>query len=387
VKRIVILGSTGSIGRAAVEIIRSAPDRFEVVGLAAGRNAGEMIRQLEEFPAARFTMRDGEALAAVTERAASAADRAVGYGGEAMVALITETAPDLVLNALVGISGLVPTMTALEAGYPVALANKETLVAAGELIAPFLERNGELVLPVDSEHFSLSRCLRGYGDDTREIILTASGGPFYGRDPADLAGVAVSDVLDHPTWKMGKKVTVDSAHLLNKGLEVIEAHWLFRFPLERIRVVIHPQSLVHAIIRLRDGSMLSHIAPADMRLPIAGALHHPDVYDFPWKSLGLDELGTIEFIPFESGQYPAFDLAIVAAEAGGTAPAVLNAADEAAVGAFLAGRIGFLDIIAWIEEALSAHRVKPVRALDDVLAADRWARDFLAERHSRAERG
>ncbi len=382
-KRIVILGCTGSIGSATVEIIEQNREDFEVVGLAAGGNAEAMERQLCIFPHARFAMKDEDALSRVTERNASYAGRCVGWGDEALVALITETAPDLVVNALVGISGLVPTVTALKKGCPVALANKESLVAGGEIIAPYIARNRDLVIPIDSEHFSVSRCLRGYIDEAVEIILTASGGPFYGTNRAELRDVSVDRVLDHPTWKMGSKVTVDSAHLLNKGLEVIEARWLFGFPLEKIRVVVHPQSIVHAIIRLRDGSMISHLAPADMRLPIMGALYHPAVREFPWKSLGLDEFGALQFIPLGEREYPAFDLAIHAAEAGGTVPAVLNAADEVAVDAFLAGAIRFLDIIDWIEEALSAHRAKHVRSLEDVLEADRWAREFLAKQHAK----
>ncbi len=380
-KRIVILGSTGSIGCAAVEIAGQARDDFEVVGLAAGENDEEMARQLGMFTHARFAMKNEQALANVTRRDGSFDGRAAGYGREALVALIVETAPELVVNALVGIAGLVPTVTALEAGCPVALANKESLVTAGEVIAPFIARDRNLILPVDSEHFSVSRCIRGYVDEVEEIILTASGGPFYGKNSAELADVSVEEVLDHPTWKMGNKVTVDSAHLLNKGLEVIEAHWLFGFPFERIRVLVHPQSIVHSIVRLKDGSLLSHIAPADMRLPIMGALYHPGMCDFPWKSLGLDELGRLEFMPVGRGEFPAFDLAIGAAETGGTAPAVLNAADEVAVSAFLSGTIRFLDIIGWIEEALAAHRVQPVDTLDDVLDADRWTREFLMRHH------
>jgi len=381
VKRIVILGSTGSIGRAAAEIVQQARDDFEVVGLAAGENAGEMARQLMAFPRARFAMKNAAALSNVTRRDGSLAGRAAGYGRDALVALVTETSPDLVVNALVGIAGLVPTITALENGCPIALANKESLVTAGAIIAPFIARDRNLVLPVDSEHFSVSRCLRGYADEVEEIILTASGGPFYGRDRAGLADVSVEEVLDHPTWIMGNKVTVDSAHLLNKGLEVIEAHWLFDFPLEKIQVLIHPQSIVHSIVRLRDGSMLSHLAPADMRLPVMGALYHPRMCDFPWKSLKLGELGTLEFVPLERKEFPAFDLAIGAAEAGGTVPAVLNAADEVAVGAFLSGEIRFLDIVDMIENALAAHHGGPVRTLDDVLEADRWTREFLKQRY------
>ncbi|MCK4236558.1 MAG: 1-deoxy-D-xylulose-5-phosphate reductoisomerase, partial [Candidatus Krumholzibacteria bacterium] len=339
-KRIVILGSTGSIGRSAVEIIERAAEDFEVVGLAAGRNVDELGRQLELFPRARFAMRDASALSLLIEENNSFRDRQIGYGMEAIEALIAETSPDLVINALVGISGLIPTLKALELECCVALANKESLVTAGELIAGIISKRPDLIIPVDSEHFSISRCLYGYSSDAVEITLTASGGPFYEREFSELQNVSIEEVLDHPTWKMGRKVTVDSAQLLNKGLEVIEAHWLFNFPYSAIKVVIHPQSFVHSIVRLRDGSLLAHIGPADMRLSIMNALYFPEIREFPWKSLELEEMGRIEFAPLRRDRFPAFRLALEAAEAGGTATAVLNAADEIAVEAFLAGKIG-----------------------------------------------
>jgi 1-deoxy-D-xylulose-5-phosphate reductoisomerase len=382
-KRVVILGSTGSIGRSTLEILDRARGEFDVCGLAAGDNVEELARQLERFPGARFSVRNGAAVAAAS-KGRDVAGRAAGYGDEGIEALIRETKPDIVVNALVGISGLRPTMTALDLGCTVALANKETLVTAGELISRRLPRDSGAIIPIDSEHFSLSRCLRGYRDETVEIVLTASGGPFYGKRHADLAGVAVEQVLDHPTWKMGPKVTVDSATLLNKGFEVIEARWLFRFPYEAIKVVVHPQSIVHSIVRLRDGSLIAYLGPADMKLPIMSALYYPEVREFPWRTLGLDELGRLEFAPLSRDQYPAFALALEAAERGGTAPAVLNAADEVAVAAFLAGRIGFLSIVSWLEEALGAHAARPIDTLDDVFEADRWTREFLAMRHREA---
>jgi 1-deoxy-D-xylulose-5-phosphate reductoisomerase len=382
-KRIVILGSTGSIGRSALEILDRARGEFEVAGLAAGDNVKELARQLERFPGARFSARDGAAAGAMS-RNRDLAGRAVGYGDEGIEALIRETKPQIVINALVGIAGLRPTMTALELGCTVALANKETLVTAGELISARFSGDAQAIIPIDSEHFSLARCLRGYKDETVEIILTASGGPFNGRRMADLADVTVEQVLNHPTWKMGPKVTVDSANLLNKGLEVIEAHWLFHFPYPAIKVVVHPQSIVHSIVRLRDGSLIAHLGPADMKLPLMSALYFPEVREFPWRSLGLEELGRLEFAPLSRDEYPAYSLALAAAERGGTAPAVLNAADEVAVTAFLAGRIGFLSIVSWIEEALGAHETRPIGALDDVLEADRWTREFLARRHREA---
>jgi len=382
-KHVVILGSTGSIGRSALEILDRARGEFDVRGLAAGDNVEELARQLERFPGARFSARNGAAVAAASEKR-DVSGRAAGYGDEGIEALIRETKPDIVVNALVGISGLRPTMTALELGCTVALANKETLVTAGELISRRLPRDSGAIIPIDSEHFSLSRCLRGYRDETVEIVLTASGGPFYGRRHADLAGVTVEQVLDHPTWKMGPKVTVDSATLLNKGFEVIEARWLFRFPYEAIKVVVHPQSIVHSIVRLRDGSLIAYLGPADMKLPIMSALYYPEVREFPWRALELDEMGRLEFAPLSRDQYPAFALALEAAERGGTAPAVLNAADEVAVAAFLGGRIGFLSIVSWLEEALGAHAARPIDTLDDVFEADRWTREFLARRHREA---
>ena len=380
-KKIVILGSTGSIGRAAVEIILHAPEDFEITGLAAGNNIGELGMQLRGFPGARFALRDEDAHAKLLAEDSDLAARSAGTGPEGLIGLISDPKPDLVINSLVGIAGLVPTVTALEAGCDVALANKESLVTGGEIIDRLIETSGARVIPIDSEHFSLSRCLKGHEDETVEIILTASGGPFFGRDLADLRNVTVEQVLDHPTWKMGKKVTVDSAHLLNKGLEVIEAHWLFGYGYDSIGVVIHPQSRVHGLTRLRDGSLMAHLGPADMKLPIISALYHPGMVKFPWEQLSLEELSRLDFHTFEPERYPAFELAMEAARRGGTAPAVLNAADEAAVEAFLAGRIGFLDIIDWIEQALAAHKTGTSGSVEDVLEADCWTREFLIERY------
>jgi len=380
-KKIVILGSTGSIGKAAIEIISNAPDDFDVTGLAAGNNIGELGLQLREFAGSRFALRDQDAFARLLAEDADLKERSTGTGTEGLIGLLSDPRPDLVINALVGVAGLVPTVRALEAGCDVALANKESLVTGGEIVDRLTEKGAASVIPVDSEHFSLARCLKGHEDETREIILTASGGPFFGRELAELKDVTVSQVLDHPTWKMGKKVTVDSAHLLNKGLEVIEAHWLFGFDYESIGVVIHPQSRVHGITRLRDGSLMAHLGPADMKLPIISSLYHPGMVQFPWEQLSLEERSRLDFYTFKPERYPAFALAMEAARNGGTAPAVLNAADEAAVEAFLAGKIGFLDIIDWIEQALSAHTVGPAATVEEVLAADSWAREYLMEKH------
>ncbi len=386
-KSVVILGSTGSIGRSAIEIVKRSRDRFVVTGLGAGRNTALLAEQLEIFPEARFVTAESNGIGEVNRLSPSSAGRASGHGQSGIEALIEESEPDIVINGLVGIAGLRPTLWALEAGSDVALANKETLVTAGELVIAKAREAGRNIIPIDSEHFSLSRCLRCNRDETVEIILTASGGPFYGRSLDELKDVTIEEVLDHPTWSMGKKVTVDSAHLLNKGLEVIEAHHLFGFPYESIKVVMHPQSLVHSLTRFRDGSMLAHLGPADMRLPIMNALFHPEIVEFPWQVLDLEDIGKLEFHPIDDERFPAFRLAMEAAGAGGTAPTVLNAADEIAVEAFLGGRIGFLDVVAWIEQALEGHEPAPLDTIEDVFEADRWTREFLAGKHGTAHPG
>lgn len=377
----VILGSTGSIGRAAAEIAARAPEDFVITGLAAGSNSTELKKQLGMFPEARFSLRDESNLSDLIGRDSSLGSRNTGTGEEGLLTLLEETSADIVVNALVGISGLLPTIKALDMGCSVALANKEALVTGGRLIIDMIHSEPGRIIPVDSEHFSLSRCLYGTRGDTVGIILTASGGPFYKRDFNSLADVTVEEVLDHPTWKMGKKVTVDSALLLNKGLEVIEAHWLFGFPYDSIDVVIHPQSLIHSLTRMKDGSLLAHLGPTDMRLPLMNAMYYPEIKDYPWKTLSMKDLGSLEFVPFDPVRYPAFELTLQAGKAGGIAPTVLNAADEVAVATFLSGRIGFLTIIEWIEEALNAFTNISNESVDDILEADRWTRNLLSERY------
>jgi 1-deoxy-D-xylulose-5-phosphate reductoisomerase len=382
VKRVIILGSTGSIGKSAVDVILQDPGEFEVVGLAAGKNVDKMSEQLDMFPGALFCMEDKESVLAVEGRNSFYRHRVAGVGQDGMEKMIVDTSPDLVINALVGIAGLRPTLKTLSIGCQLALANKESLVTGGELISAMDKDIMGNIIPVDSEHFSISRCLRGYQGEVEEVILTASGGPFFGRDMSSLRDVTVDEVLDHPTWSMGRKVTVDSALLINKGLEVIEAHYLFDFPLDRINVVIHPQSKVHSFVRLSDGSLLAHLSPPDMRLPLMSALYYPEIHPFHWDDLSLELIQNLEFYPLHREQYPAFDLVLRAIQQGGTTPVVLNAVDELAVGAFLRRRIGFLDIILWIDEALSAHRPAKIECLDNILEADRWARDFISRNHS-----
>jgi 1-deoxy-D-xylulose-5-phosphate reductoisomerase len=296
------------------------------------------------------------------------------------VRLVAETGADLVLNAIVGSAGLGPTIVALTEGIDVALANKESLVVGGELVMALSEATGAQLIPVDSEHSALHQLIDGEQPGTIErLTLTASGGPFRGRSRAELAGVTVAEALRHPTWAMGGKITIDSATLMNKGLEVIEAHWLFGTPYDRIDVVVHPQSIVHALVGLCDGATLAHLGHPDMRVPIAYALHHPDRVDVPVRALDLAEVGSLAFEPPDVDAFPCLRLAREAAEAGGTATCVLNAANEVAVHAFLGDRLDFMGIPAVIERTLEQLPAKRVHSFDTLYAADAEARRVAAE--------
>ena len=357
VKRVLILGCTGSIGVQALDVIDGADDMV-CVGLATGSRVDEMLAQA----AARDI--------AVTSAAA-------GGGSVAHTAdlgeLIDASEPDIVLNAVVGAAGLPPTLAAIERGIPVALANKESLVAGGDLVAAAQARSGAMLVPVDSEHSALFQLIEGV-DRARVVrgVLTASGGPFRGRSAADLAAVTVADALAHPTWTMGAKITVDSATLMNKGLEVIEAHHLFDLSYDDIEVVVHPQSSIHAMVRLEDGSLITHMGPPDMRVPIWYALRWPEP---PPVREEMSLLGTtLTFEKPDETAFPCLRLAREAGIEGGTAPAVLNAANEVAVAAFLEGRIAFMDIPAAVDRALQSVPAVPAESLDAVLEADAMAR-------------
>jgi len=353
VKRIAVLGATGSIGRQALDIIDAHPE-LEVCALASGSN----------------------------ELDALAAERGVDHvqvGGD-LTALLDNAAPDVVLNAVVGFAGLPATIWALEGGVTLALANKESLVAAGDLALAARERGGGLLLPVDSEHSALYQLLEGREPETiGSVVLTASGGPFRGRTRADLQTVTRADALKHPTWQMGPKITVDSASLANKGLELIEAHFLFALPYHRIEIVVHPTSVVHAIVRLRDGSALAHLGYPDMRVPISFALTYPERATTPVEPLDFSEGLSLEFEPPDPETFPLLALARRAGESGGTYPCAYNAANEVAVQAFLAGRIPFLGLAGVVEETLAAMDGAPAADLDELVEADAAARR-LAER-------
>jgi 1-deoxy-D-xylulose-5-phosphate reductoisomerase len=369
VRRILIVGSTGSIGTQALDVIgRSA--ELEVVGLAASQSFELLVEQAARHGVDRVALADPDAAA----RAAEHSEIEVLAGPEGLVELITDSDCDLVLNALVGSAGLGPTVAALGEGIDLALANKESLVVGGELVMALAEATGAQLIPVDSEHSALHQLLAGERPGTVDrLVLTASGGPFRGR--TDLDGVTREEALAHPTWEMGGKITIDSATLMNKGLELIEAHHLFGTPYQRIDVVVHPQSIVHALVHLNDGASLAHLGYPDMRVPISYALHYPERADVPVRTLDLAELGALTFESPDAGTFACLRLAREAAEGGGTAPCVLNAANEVAVHAFLRGEIGFTGIARVIESTLSELPAQPVRHFSDLYEADSAARE------------
>jgi 1-deoxy-D-xylulose-5-phosphate reductoisomerase len=370
-KRVLILGSTGSIGEQALDVIANS-EELEIAGLSANRDWERLLSQARDAGTSLLALCDPEAAAT----AQSHADHArVLPGEEGIRTLITDAEPDLVLNAIVGTAGLGPTIVALTEGIDVALANKESLVVGGELVTALAEAAEARILPVDSEHSALHQLLRGEGPGTVErLVLTASGGPFRGR--TDLTGVTPQEALDHPTWEMGGRITIDSATLLNKGLELIEAHHLFGIPYERIDVVIHRQSIVHALIELNDGAQLAHLGHPDMRVPISYALHEPERADVTVPRLDLAAVGELSFEEPDLDTFPCLRLAREAGVAGGTAPCVLNAADEVAVAAFLAGTISFEAIPSVIAATLETVEPEPITHFDDLYAADARAREI-----------
>jgi 1-deoxy-D-xylulose-5-phosphate reductoisomerase len=374
VRRILIVGSTGSIGTQALDVVERSAD-LEVVGLAAASSWQLLSEQAARYGVQRVALADPDAAA----RAAEHADLEVLAGPEGLVELITGADCDLVLNALVGSAGLGPTVAALGEGIDLALANKESLVVGGELVTALAEATGAQIIPVDSEHSALHQLIAGERPGTVErLVLTASGGPFRGRD--DLEGVTREEALAHPTWSMGGKITIDSATLMNKGLELIEAHHLFGVPYARIDVVVHPQSIVHALVHLNDGASLAHLGYPDMRVPISYALHHPERADVPVAALDLAQVGALTFEEPDSRTFTCLRLAREAAEAGGTAPCVLNAANEVAVHAFLSDELSFTGIARVIEGTLAELPAQPVRHFSDLYRADTQAREVARSR-------
>jgi len=377
-KRLTILGSTGSIGTSTIDVIASRPGEFRVVALAAGRNVARLVAQARALAPELVAVAD-EADARACASQLPAATRVV-CGRDGLVEAARYPEADLVVCGLVGAVGIEPTYAAVDAGKDVALANKEALVAAGEFVMARAAATGALILPVDSEHNALHQCLRGENpDEIKALWLTASGGPFRGWSREALASATPEQALLHPTWVMGRKITIDSATLMNKGLEVIEARWLFGVGPDRIRVVVHPGSVVHSLVEFADGSFKAQLGATDMRHPIQYALTYPRRLSSALKPFDLVAAGPLRFEAPDIERFPCLALAYEALQCGGAAPAVANAANEVAVAAFLAGRAGFLDIPAAIRGALDRHRDAPAATLEDILAADRLARKTAAD--------
>jgi 1-deoxy-D-xylulose-5-phosphate reductoisomerase len=376
-KRLLILGSTGSIGTQALDVCARERERFELVGLSAERSWEALVAQADEHGVRRIALADADAAASA---AAAWPDGEVLAGAEGLVRLVVESGAELALNALVGSAGLGPTVATLGEGIDLALANKESLVVGGELVGALAEATGARIVPVDSEHTALHQLIAGQPPGAVErLTITASGGPFRGRTRAQLADVTVAQALAHPTWAMGGKITIDSATLMNKGLELMEAHHLFGMPYERIDVVVHPQSLIHGLIGLADGAMLAHIGPRDMRIAISYALHGGESVELPLAPLDLARVGELTFEAVDLDAFPCLRLARAAAEVGGTAPCVLNAANEVAVHAFLDGRLPFVGIARTIEHTLERLPAERVSSFESLYEADRRARAVAGE--------
>jgi len=372
-RKIAILGATGSVGSSALDLIERSPDRFEVVALTAAVNSEALAAAARRTGAKLAVVADECRLSDLQARLAGTGCRAAA-GREALIEAAAGEA-DLVLAAIVGCAGLEPVMAAVEAGRIVALANKEALVTAGALMTDSALRNGATLLPVDSEHNAIFQCLAGSrGGDVSRIILTASGGPFRTASAEKMRGATPAEAVAHPNWSMGAKISVDSATLMNKGLELIEAHYLFRLPSDRIDILIHPQSVIHSLVEFIDGSMLAQLGCPDMRIPIAYALAWPERMATPAPRVDLSSIASLDFEAPDLERFPALRLAREALQAGGAAPIVLNAANEVAVASFLAGRIGFADIAAIVERALGESRAAGPASISDVLEIDRMTR-------------
>ena len=379
--RLAILGSTGSIGRSALAVVDAYPDRLAVVGLAAGANSALLATQVQHHRPQVVAMATSHALDQARQTFAPHRPALLGSGSDGLIAVATHPDVDTVLCASSGTAALEAVLAAIEAGKRIALANKEVLVMAGAIVTAAAARKQVPILPVDSEHNAIHQCLHGRNpDEVLRLILTASGGPFRGHSAAALKNVGPDDALQHPTWRMGRKITIDSATLMNKGLEVIEARWLFGVGADQIDVVIHPQSVVHSMVEFCDGSILAQLGVTDMRLPIQYAFSYPERWAGTLPRLDLVKAAQLDFLKPDRKRFPCLDLAYRALRDGQGLPVVLNAANEVAVAAFLAGRLGFLAIPDVIEQAMDAHVPGPVATLAQVRAVDRWAHEFAQER-------
>jgi 1-deoxy-D-xylulose-5-phosphate reductoisomerase len=374
-RTIAVLGSTGSIGMSTLDLVRRFPERFKVHGLVAGQNLKRLASQVKEFSPKFVAIKNEEDVARLRKLlGGNRVEVLCGQRGAATVSTAPEV--DVVIAAIVGGAGLMPTLEAVRARKEIALANKEALVMAGEIFVNTAKENGVRLLPVDSEHSAIFQCLQGNRrDEVDRLILTASGGPFLRTPLKRLSRVTVAQALKHPNWKMGRKITIDSATMMNKGLEVVEARWEFDMDPRRIDVVIHPQSVVHSMVRYQDGSIIAQLGVPDMRIPIAYALAYPHRLKGGWKPLELTRQGELSFLSVDRRRYPALQLAYDALKEGGTMSAVLNASNEVAVAAFLQRQIGFRDIHRVIDRTMQGHLSKRPTAVEEVLEVDRWARD------------
>jgi 1-deoxy-D-xylulose-5-phosphate reductoisomerase len=376
-KIISILGSTGSIGVNVLNVVRQHPGKFRIVGLSAGENIALLKEQIKEFKPQYVSVATEKLAAKLADMFSPLLDFSIfsGLAGCRRVATIPEV--NLVVSAIVGSTGLLPTLDAINAGKEIALANKETLVMAGEIVMAAAKANHVRIIPVDSEHSAIYQCLKGNRrKEIRRIILTASGGPFLGMSAEQMRHVTLAEALRHPRWKMGKKITIDSATMMNKGLEILEARWLFNADYDVIDVLIHPQSIVHSLVEYCDGSVMAQMGNPDMKLPIAYALAYPGrLKSVESGLLDLPEIGKLEFFPADQDRFPALGMAYRAGRIGGTLPAVMNGANEKAVEAFLHRRISFCEIVGIIDKVMSKHTVVLKPALEEILAADRWAKE------------
>lgn len=380
-KRVVVLGSTGSVGSSTLDIIRKYPDRFEVLALTAAKNVDLLLSQIEEFKPKLVVVkseREVKNLESKLPEALSGIEIWFGEKGYCTAASLSDA--DIVVSAIVGAVGLLPTYEAVKAGKVVALANKESMVIAGEIITRLAKKTGATILPVDSEHNAVFQVLQGHDSlHLKRIILTASGGPFFGKSKSEIESVSPEVALKHPNWSMGSKITIDSATLMNKGLELIEAKWLFDVPMEMIDIVVHPESIIHSMVEFVDGSILAEMAVPDMRIPIAYALSYPERLNVGVKPLDLLQIGRLTFLPPDEQKFPCLKLAKEACRVGHTMPTVLNAANEEAVYAFLNHRIGFYDIPRLIESVMNEHRIEQTGSVEQVLSVDAWARKRAQE--------
>jgi 1-deoxy-D-xylulose-5-phosphate reductoisomerase len=381
VKRLAILGSTGSIGQSALAVVDAHPSRLAVVALAAGDNAELLADQVRRYRPRVAAMATSDAVDRLKSAAGADCPVTLAGGAEGLMAVATCPDADIVICASAGTAALEAVLAAIDAGKRIAIANKEILVMAGALVTDAARRRSVSILPIDSEHNAVHQCLHGREkSELRRLILTASGGPFRSFTRDDLDRVTPAQALRHPTWKMGRKITIDSATLMNKGLEVIEAHWLFDVTADQIDVVIHPQSIVHSLVELGDGSVIAQLGVTDMRLPIQYACSYPERWDAFLPSLDLTRAGTLEFFPPAHDRFPCLTLAYRALRIGGTLPVVLNAANEVAVEAFLDGKLGFTSIPAVIDKTMNGHTVENVESVEIVRRVDNWARQYARER-------